>query len=472
MKSIVFVLLLVHFFNYAQNYQTVVIDDDLDQTDEVSLNYIEGIAKEIVAQIGLPQNFVIKSDTTYRSNAKAEMRTDEDGRIRRYIVYDPSFFNDINDKANNKWAAISILAHEIGHHLNNHSLNNDGSTYTYELEADKWSGFVLRKMGANLKDAQSAILTLKNQKRPSLTHPPKIERLESIENGWRSGHKELDKFTPTDDITAEMVFAKYHNVIGIQDSTLLNSIRYNEQMISSEEIDLNNNLNEFGDILYGQGLFEVFANSRGFIKTSLKDSTQYLFMDSKFYFQDYKSRKRENWEIGYHPFQNSSYFEFNEIEVAHNINPVQGDIVYELFKSYPLDKCKFNRIMTMNSIPSYEVEIKELSIDQMKNRKSKKRTKVTLRYYDIENGLLHYISENIEEKMYRNEKEIGSNKLTAEIVIEDYFLEKAFLIPHKFSLKKTFFKNNSKLYDIEQKRIISDLELNPKNIYSILQTMK
>ena len=52
-----------------------------------------------------------------------------------------------------------------------------------ELEADEFSGFVLRKMGATLTEAQSALQLLANPY-GSLTHPPAKDRLRAVEAGW------------------------------------------------------------------------------------------------------------------------------------------------------------------------------------------------------------------------------------------------------------------------------------------------
>ena len=87
------------------------------------------------------------------------------------------------EKRINYWASVSILAHEIGHHLNGHSLMPGGSRPSLELEADKFSGFVLATLGASLEDSQVAINKLVSDE-GSLTHPPKSARLAAIANGW------------------------------------------------------------------------------------------------------------------------------------------------------------------------------------------------------------------------------------------------------------------------------------------------
>jgi len=100
----------------------------------------------------------------------------------RYIIYNQTFLYNITKRIN-YWGSLSILAHEIGHHLNGHTLLPGGSRPSIELEADKYSGFILAKLGASLDDAQSAINNLASDY-GSETHPPKSARLAAIANGW------------------------------------------------------------------------------------------------------------------------------------------------------------------------------------------------------------------------------------------------------------------------------------------------
>jgi hypothetical protein len=100
----------------------------------------------------------------------------------RYILYNQTFMYNISQRIN-YWASISILAHEVGHHLNGHSLTSGGSRPGLELEADKFSGFILSKLGATLIETQSAINALVSEN-GSLTHPGKSARLAAIANGW------------------------------------------------------------------------------------------------------------------------------------------------------------------------------------------------------------------------------------------------------------------------------------------------
>ncbi|MBL7975003.1 MAG: M48 family metalloprotease [Candidatus Kapabacteria bacterium] len=147
-------------------------------SNQEAVNEIE----KILQHVGLKKNFQINSANVPNAMAVIEGPT-------RYILYSQSFINQVNSATNSKWAAISILAHELGHHLNGHTLDKSGSRPPIELEADEFSGFVLFKMGATLADAQIAMNKLGSNTGTS-THPPKSARLEAIAVGWNRA-KEL-----------------------------------------------------------------------------------------------------------------------------------------------------------------------------------------------------------------------------------------------------------------------------------------
>lgn len=142
----------------------------------------EKVVQDIMAVIGLRANFELRS-----ANVPTAAAVIKQGK--RYILYNTQFMNNIINSTGNKWAAVSIMAHEIGHHLSGHTLDNETSKPATELEADEFSGFVLQKMGAALTDAQAAMAAIASIK-GSHTHPPKSQRLSAIASGWsRAGGK-------------------------------------------------------------------------------------------------------------------------------------------------------------------------------------------------------------------------------------------------------------------------------------------
>lgn len=74
-------------------------------------------------------------------------------------------------------------ASSFGHHLGGHTLVPGGSQPPIELEADRFSGFVLHKMGADLDQTTQAIRTLIPEG-DGETHPGRARRLAAVESGW------------------------------------------------------------------------------------------------------------------------------------------------------------------------------------------------------------------------------------------------------------------------------------------------
>ena len=136
----------------------------------------DGVIRAILGVVGLKPNFEVRAADI--SNAAAVVY---DGK--RYILYDREFILSINRASSTSWAGISILAHEIGHHLNGHTLNSGGSNQKDELEADEFSGFVLRKLGATLEEAQAAMRMMREDYETA-THPERNRRLKAIALGW------------------------------------------------------------------------------------------------------------------------------------------------------------------------------------------------------------------------------------------------------------------------------------------------
>ena len=104
-------------------------------------------------------------------------------RNKKYIIYDNNFLENLDGYAGTKWASISVLAHEMGHHYRNHILDAQGSTPPKEIEADYFSGYVMAKLGAGLNEAKAAMEQIASP-RASASHPAKADRLNAIAKGW------------------------------------------------------------------------------------------------------------------------------------------------------------------------------------------------------------------------------------------------------------------------------------------------
>lgn len=139
-------------------------------------NAAQQALSRVMSFTGLPPRFeILAADVP---NAAAVIRNN-----KRYILYNQRFMRKVRDTTKNNWSEISILAHEIGHHLSNHTFQFTGSRPKFELEADRFSGFVLQRMGASLDDAVAVMERMVSQK-GSATHPARSARVAAVTNGW------------------------------------------------------------------------------------------------------------------------------------------------------------------------------------------------------------------------------------------------------------------------------------------------
>jgi Caspase domain len=137
----------------------------------------------IVSTIGLSG---IHDRITLRASAEtdnAEAGIAKNGE--RFIFYNATFMQNLKATTGEHWTLVSILAHEIGHHLALHT-ELQGRWHEFELEADYFSGFVLRRLGASLDQSHAAMGAI-SPAEASLTHPGLKQRLEVITIGWTDG---------------------------------------------------------------------------------------------------------------------------------------------------------------------------------------------------------------------------------------------------------------------------------------------
>lgn len=146
----------------------------------------EAAAKEAVHRVvrhsGLLPNFTVREDDRVPT-AVAYIKGRE-----RMIAYNPAFISGILDSSGTDWAAVSILAHEIAHHLLGHTLAPEALHPGDELACDRYSGFVLQRMGATMAESLAAIAVAGNV-HGTRDHPPKHARSAAIAQGWQDAER-------------------------------------------------------------------------------------------------------------------------------------------------------------------------------------------------------------------------------------------------------------------------------------------
>jgi hypothetical protein len=109
--------------------------------------------------------------------------------------------NRYRNDADARWQLYGIMAHEVGHHLQGHTLSGLGSRPPTELEADEYAGFTLTALGASIDQALSLWNTLDVD--GSATHPPRNQRLDAVTRGWTRGNARFGSATPANAPVAE-----------------------------------------------------------------------------------------------------------------------------------------------------------------------------------------------------------------------------------------------------------------------------
>lgn len=142
-------------------------------------NEARNVVRSVLSAMGLPLRFEVRAAAV--GNAAAVLQPDGS----RLILYNTLFIDEIRARTGRYWSLISIMAHEVGHHLAFHLAKNI-EDHEAELEADYFSGYILAKMGAGKDDALAAINEIASDV-ATKTHPGRKERLQAVAAGWKNG---------------------------------------------------------------------------------------------------------------------------------------------------------------------------------------------------------------------------------------------------------------------------------------------
>ena len=186
-KLILFFLLAVSISTQAQRITGCgfkVPPRSLLKSNFASVYEAKDIINNMLDSIKWKENFNVREENGIR-NAYATII-----RNARWIIYDNNFLEDIDAYSATKWASISVLAHEMGHHYYNHVISNQGSTPPKEIEADAFSGYVMQKLGANINESLAAMNAIASDQ-ASYSHPAKRDRLAAITRGWNTAKAEV-----------------------------------------------------------------------------------------------------------------------------------------------------------------------------------------------------------------------------------------------------------------------------------------
>jgi hypothetical protein len=132
--------------------------------------------RAIVAAVGTSGNFVLEqtNEDVTASTVHGEQNV---------IIYNKKLVENLK-QTENRWIARLFLAHEIGHHHESHSrlAQNVAEKAKRELEADRFSGMAIAKLGGSFDQMQAGFMTYEEIGGDG--YPPREERLAAGKSGW------------------------------------------------------------------------------------------------------------------------------------------------------------------------------------------------------------------------------------------------------------------------------------------------
>lgn len=161
----------------------------------------------------------------------------------RYIAVDENFIYNLNPK-NYQWTSVFVLAHEIAHHLNGHTITgikSDNERRQRELDCDKFAGFAIRKLGGSIESLKKAIKSIPHPKNNMGSHPTYERRLASALEGYKMGVEEEKNILKKYSAALEQYFEKRH----YEKSLSLARENFFDYLLSNNKLKLEESLSNY-----------------------------------------------------------------------------------------------------------------------------------------------------------------------------------------------------------------------------------
>jgi len=465
MKRILGVLLffLTMQQSNAQGFlQNVITEEDVDELcfgnqSEAADESAELIVDQIMAQMQLKRVFKLRKCTAI-GNAYATIKPDANNNQTPYILYDPQWLKGMANKSKTDWASIGVLAHEVGHFLLYHALNKKGSNPVWEIQADRFAGSTLAKMGSTLEEAQSMFDNY-NQEEDSRSHPGKSKRLEAVKVGWMNVNNPQKQITLNEntlerDVSSELIVNRYFDELGgIKNLSQIKSLKFEEEITETKGIDLNPTPKTYtyGYTLNSNKILIDFKENNHQYAVTNNDSISWRFMD--------ENQWREGTpRIGTTANQDGHSF-------IRQISPSIQNFFDDFLLSSNPEVVDYRRRRIIEDEECFVLEFPEEIIELGDLRKKGKRIiQKTQYYFSTYTGLLHAII--IDEKIMvykRANLKNASEGLRVQKVFSNYKAVNEILFPHSITTTETKLINDipQKESTFYQKRKLISLEVNP-----------
>jgi len=108
----------------------------------------------------------------------------------RLLLYNQFVLEQFEKEDTKNWQVLAVIAHQIGHHANNHAfVLEDRMRTEIEIEADRFAGYLLFRLGAAISDIEALHKFLDSQHQNPRFPLPRV-RLDAFIEGWHDGKAE------------------------------------------------------------------------------------------------------------------------------------------------------------------------------------------------------------------------------------------------------------------------------------------
>jgi tetratricopeptide (TPR) repeat protein len=360
----------------------------------------------------------------------------------RFIAYDEVFLKALNKFGKTDWIKVSIFAHEIGHHLNGHTLTSSTSVKEQilkELEADEFSGFLLQKLGATLGESLAGINLLGSIK-DSETHPSKERRLSAIKKGYDNALNQDKKLLRLNEQSKAEDYL-------VNANSLLN--KFLESYYSRIHIQ-NEDKNLYKDEI--QNLNDVLSKTTIALELNPNLAISYFYRANVyFYLEDYSKAIRELLKTESLGYKSVNFYHLFA-DMLCDVRMYKDALTY-INKSIDYDKknSSLSTNLTLRSIITWELNLKEECFNDLSK---------LIEYYSKNND-----RENLSNTFYnRGNKYTNLKQFENAILDYDKAIEYNPLLASAYCNRSNSFANLGK-YDKALEDINKAININPKPKY-------
>lgn len=289
---------------------------------------VENMITAMLDKIGITNSFII-IDCPQVANCQATVWTDG----KPYILYNAVFLDkvkrlnfaaaDLPDIGAGDWETLTLLAHELGHLVNNHFTNPKPGTraWDWELEADKFAGFMIYMLKGKLSDALSVYNDPIISENGTYTHPGRKDRKKAVETGWKDAEKKYPGTKPNPGNTDKPVIQTNSNEwtpISDIDGNIYKTIKIGDQLWMQSNLNVSHFKN--GDII------PEVKNDKEWFETSKQKKPAWCYYNNDPAHADIYG-KMYNWYAVNDPrgLAPEGWHVASEIEWSRLINGVGGD---------------------------------------------------------------------------------------------------------------------------------------------------